>query len=618
MANTIKEYTAGVNADGTTYEITSASLFTTPDYLSGRGETDIEVRVNDILKVLNLDYIFVNSTSIAFASARLPEEGDKVSIIRNTNQDSRLTDYANGSLLTAEVLDADANQIFNMAQEALDKAEATRVGKETFYYKQDEPPTDIVSGTLWFDTSSSPNSLMVYNGEQWHHTAPIVSETNYSTSSSEYIGHFAAGATTPEYDMFKLPKFTAEREVFLNGIKLQGSLEAIDATLTAEWAAGEIDYLTTTHASFVPPAEVDTHLAILISGQLTANDRLTVKTSHGGYPTTVTEAEANVKQIQIDVTAMANNATDLAESYADNPEDVSFDVNGVPTYSAKHYAAKSEEHKDAASNLVSGFNSTVSTETANFTAHVASETSQFNTNADAKELAVNNAGTTKQAALESHYNNLALDLNQINYTIDQGIYDLQSLNSANSLFAEGAVDVPFHHNGVAHYSAKHYAQKAEDAANVSVDSLSGWTILDSETITTQGNQDPSMISTTSFDITAATTCNITAPDGVVVNNVPTPIAAGEIDLDNDTWTGTAGYTVSEHNRVYTFNFPTPFNSADDYYVIATLSGSEHGSIRVVKSTTSFTIQIQEHGNTSTSYTARVNTGKVAIQLLKHT
>ena len=56
-----------------------------------------------------------------------------IRITRSSSQATRLNDYADASLLTADTLDADANQLFFIAQEALDTASETNLAAATFY-----------------------------------------------------------------------------------------------------------------------------------------------------------------------------------------------------------------------------------------------------------------------------------------------------------------------------------------------------------------------------------------------------------------------------------------------------------------------------------------------------
>jgi hypothetical protein len=105
MALSYTEYVA----DGSTSMFPS-KLYLRPEHLV--------VTVDAIIQP-NSAYI-VEQTQVTFNTP--PPDGAVVRIGRNTSQEGRLTDYRDGSLLTADVLDNDAFQLFYMAQEALDVA----------------------------------------------------------------------------------------------------------------------------------------------------------------------------------------------------------------------------------------------------------------------------------------------------------------------------------------------------------------------------------------------------------------------------------------------------------------------------------------------------------------
>ena len=114
--------------------------FTTPSYVD---VGHLVVKVNDVVvpntsvgatnKVFGsftstnpLHYLIITGqTSLSFNEA-LPS-GAKVHIQRSSSQNSRLVDYSDASLLTADTMDRDANQIFFVAQEALDQSSLTNV-----------------------------------------------------------------------------------------------------------------------------------------------------------------------------------------------------------------------------------------------------------------------------------------------------------------------------------------------------------------------------------------------------------------------------------------------------------------------------------------------------------
>ena len=165
MANSIYKYVWD-----STHSTSTEFLAPTP--LSGRGSTDIKVKVGST--VLTSGYaLTVDSSNVAkvtFSTA--PNIGDPIRIYRQSNHASRLVDFVDGSLLTSDTLDENSNQLFNIAVEAYDKADETTIGSENFYFSQGTAPTGIVAGTLWYDTSSTPNALKVYSGTEWQAAAP--------------------------------------------------------------------------------------------------------------------------------------------------------------------------------------------------------------------------------------------------------------------------------------------------------------------------------------------------------------------------------------------------------------------------------------------------------------
>lgn len=123
MAYSYNEYIAGTNSDGSSYTIDTNTVFTAPSYLSGREATDIAVVVTSggtsTTKVKDTHYT-ITGTAVKFLTGQLPSAGDKIRISRSSSQNLRLTDYVDSALLDADVMDQDANQLFYMAQEAID------------------------------------------------------------------------------------------------------------------------------------------------------------------------------------------------------------------------------------------------------------------------------------------------------------------------------------------------------------------------------------------------------------------------------------------------------------------------------------------------------------------
>lgn len=202
--------------------------FTTPSYVEAG---HLVVKVNDVVvpstsvgatnKVFGnftstnaLYYIIIEGqTSLSF-SEELPS-GAKIHIQRSSSQNSRLVDYSDASLLTADTMDRDANQIFFVAQEALDQSSLTNVAASDFYYSQGTEPATNTVGTLWYDTSASPNVLKIRSSTGWEMASPIMTQVTLDGSA------LAAGTSTYSgYDIIPVgSNFNDKSAIYLNGIK---------------------------------------------------------------------------------------------------------------------------------------------------------------------------------------------------------------------------------------------------------------------------------------------------------------------------------------------------------------------------------------------------------------
>jgi|AP17_2_1055511.scaffolds.fasta_scaffold258583_1 hypothetical protein len=100
----------------TEYTYTGQTSFTTPPYLQA---PNITVKVNGTLKTQGVDYT-LSGTAVTFDQDYTPDTGATIRIERFSSQDTRSVNYETGSMLKADTLDADAQQLFYMAQEALD------------------------------------------------------------------------------------------------------------------------------------------------------------------------------------------------------------------------------------------------------------------------------------------------------------------------------------------------------------------------------------------------------------------------------------------------------------------------------------------------------------------
>lgn len=281
MANSIKEYK---------YEAAHGDnpVYTAPDYLEGRAATDIEVWLGDshtmAQKLVQDQHYTIDGTQVTIDGYNMGL-GEYIYIKRVSSPDVRLTDYEEGSLLTADTLDADANQIFYLTQEALDEASKTNFAAGSFYHAGETAPKRIVNdvevdppiGTLWYDTLSSPNVLKIYNGE-WYAAAPVKTVNEYIAADSEVTNYNA------DLQYIHPNNYIADADVLLNGVqlKLATDLDHIDIGTPAP-SNGDYWY-----------DESDGRLYIK---KIVGEDSVMIRSFNGGYSTQVTESEANVEAL---------------------------------------------------------------------------------------------------------------------------------------------------------------------------------------------------------------------------------------------------------------------------------------------------------------------------------
>ena len=668
MANSIKEYIAGTNADGSTYTIGPSFTYPTPDYLEGRGDTDIVVYVDDLLQ--SSDKYTVNGTALNFHISALPPQGARIQIKRTSSRDQRLTDYTDGALLNAETLDKDSDQLFYMAQEAIDTSNYVNIGSSQFYYSQGEPPENPKLGTLWYHLNNHANELKVWDGNEWSLATPVKETTRYTKDDFTEV----AGDT----DKLENVEFNSSTEVYLNGVKLiKGSIysEVVTEGTADYWYDSEM-------------------YEMLWTKDLAADDILEVVTFTGGYATTVAEAEARINQLVNDAEGYAvasgninlNINEDFAElvKFSSNPEDQSFQFQDNIHFSALHHAAKAAESSGLASGhagAASGFALSASTHLANaekyavnpkdieftdslgntgYSALHYSEVAKGHaesiggvlTTASGNQSAAENAqGKAEDAQGLAETAQGHAETAQGHAETAQGLSENAATLSAKYADHEGAFDVdgvdkfsakhyadqvtqdisgitgvvdaadaladslksninhPSNHliddgTGTAFYSARHYADQAAAFANQSVDTLIGWDLKDANTISTTTDGAPVFHSSTTLDINAS--------EGVRANHVPLPIYGGVLQLQGD-YLGFSGTTVTRNGNNFNVTFDVPFASASVYQVSATYSGNNRSTIRVVKTQQGFSVLATEVDSGAESIS-----GEIVVTVYKFT
>jgi len=109
MSFAINNYTG--NGSTTTFSVTFP-------YIT---QSHVQVRLDNVLKTLGVDYTFSTSSTIQFTNA--PANGVNINFKRSSNQSARLVDFQDGSTITESILDQDSNQMFYMSQEAIDSTD---------------------------------------------------------------------------------------------------------------------------------------------------------------------------------------------------------------------------------------------------------------------------------------------------------------------------------------------------------------------------------------------------------------------------------------------------------------------------------------------------------------
>ena len=188
MAYSYKEYIGDSNL----------RTFTTPPYLE-------QSHIRAIIGGEHTTAFTLSGTSLTFDTA--PATGVEIRIVRSSSSAQRLTDYADASLLTADTLDLDSNQLFYLTQEALDTASETNISGAKFYTASTAVPENPVTGNLWFDINI--RTLKIYDGNVWKLAVPTNSSHTFETFSNDEVGYSYVSLTTVDNSAL----------VFLNGVK---------------------------------------------------------------------------------------------------------------------------------------------------------------------------------------------------------------------------------------------------------------------------------------------------------------------------------------------------------------------------------------------------------------
>ena len=195
----------------------SINQYTTPSY---NDVTNIEVTLNGTVLTTPTDYS-IGGTTLTFTSSLMSSasDGDAIRIRRKTNPQTRSVNFEDGSVLKADTLDLDSNELFYMAQEAKDAAESAVADYNARYYGSlkvapTSPAPSI--GDLWYDTTN--NVMKVYASAGWQQSTSAVGVTHtervvYTVGTAS--GNYAGSSTST----FPVTYDSGYVDVYLNGVK---------------------------------------------------------------------------------------------------------------------------------------------------------------------------------------------------------------------------------------------------------------------------------------------------------------------------------------------------------------------------------------------------------------
>ena len=184
---TKQTHTAANNSSGNTSGPYAISF----DYLS---ESDVEVRVSNVLKTQTTHYTFPTKSTIQFTSGNFPTSGATIEIKRNTDITIPKVDFEDGSVLTESDLDNNSKHILFGMQE-------TKADVETLVstFVGSSAPTGISNGARWYDTVSGRTFIYYVDADsaQWVEANPPfgvgdLSNVNLSNLTNAHIASNAA------------------------------------------------------------------------------------------------------------------------------------------------------------------------------------------------------------------------------------------------------------------------------------------------------------------------------------------------------------------------------------------------------------------------------------------
>ncbi len=327
--------------------VSGSSTYTFPfPYLDS---AHISVFVGGVLQTVDTHYTYTSSNVIEFTAGNVPTDTSQViRITRATAPTGRLVGFSNTGL-DADDLNLDSDQIFYMAQEAVDTVEtsvfrgvdgtldvngrltnvadpiddldaankqyvASQVAAGSGSVTVDAvAPSSPSQGDLWIDTSS--NVMYVWTGTQW------VNGGIQESARYDFLGSDGFPISTRLLFGGSLygSNLSAVSEVYLNGILLKPTTSILDFT------TGDYDILDSTGLSISPAPSASDEITVITSSALssslvtainTVNSNSTGITTVASNITDVNDVAANMADVTGAVTQAQNAASSASTAFA--------------------------------------------------------------------------------------------------------------------------------------------------------------------------------------------------------------------------------------------------------------------------------------------------------------
>ena len=232
----------------------------------------IEVRVNSVLKTVGIDYTWVSASAITFVTA--PGSGLTVDIRRRSSPAARLVDFQDGSTLTQDILDADSNQNFFLAQESYDSADISlhkdtdgqwnAEGRRLKNVGTPVDPTDALTKATVDAIYPSVNSVATNLDNVQKVAADLSSNFGYQTD----LGSITSPVTVPPGQTSRIQtvaeNIVAVETVADNITAVQGAITSAASAATSATNAANSASTATTKAS---EASTSAYNAFVSAGQ---------------------------------------------------------------------------------------------------------------------------------------------------------------------------------------------------------------------------------------------------------------------------------------------------------------------------------------------------------------